>query len=103
MRRMKMAKGKGWPVVGQIVENKTKDGKVFRSVKFAEDVTILVSGKEIDMNEFRSGNLVSPVDEVEQLIERGVIAEDKQDSRREKALKLSSWLKYNIVVPPQRK
>jgi predicted transcriptional regulator len=97
-----MAKGKGWPVIGQIVENTDKKGNKFRSVKIADNVTILVDGEEINMNQYRSGNLVSPVDEVEQLIERGVISEDKQEFRREKAQEVSSWLKYNIVVPPPK-
>lgn len=95
-------KSKGWPTVGQIVENKSKTGETFRSVKFAENVTILVDGQEIDMNKYRSGNLVSPTAEVERLIEIGAIQEKDQESRRESAAKVSSWLKYNIVVPPQR-
>jgi len=97
-----MAKGKGWPVVGQIVENETKDGRKFRSVKFAENVTILVDGEEINMNKYRNGNLVSPLEEVERLIENGAIEEKDQEFRREKAAEVSSWLKYSIVVPPQK-
>ena len=93
---------KGWPVVGQIVENTTKNGDKFRSVKFADNVTILVDGQEIDMNKYRNGNLVSPTEEVERLIELGVITEADQEKRREQAESVSSWLKYNIVVPPQK-
>lgn len=93
-------KSKAWPVVGQIVENKDKNGKPFRTVKFADNVTILVDGKEISLNQYRSGNLVCPVEEVENLIEKGIITEDKVEFRRQKAEEVKSWLKYNIVVPP---
>ena len=96
-----MSKGKSWPVVGNVVENSGKNGK-FRQIQFAENVEILVDGEKIDMNKYRQANLLSPVDEVEQLIERGVIEEEKQEFRREKASEISSWLKYKIVVPPSK-
>lgn len=93
---------KGWPVVGQIVENTNKKGEKFRSVKFAPNVTILVDNVAIDMNKYRSGNLVSPTEEVERLIASGKIEENEQETRREQAATVNSWLKYNIVVPPQK-
>lgn len=95
-------KNKGWPVVALIVENTTKDGKVFRSVKFPKDVEILVDGEKVDMNKYRNANLVSPTSEVERLIECGAIDEKDQEFRREKAAEVESWLKYNVVVPPQK-
>lgn len=96
-----MAKGKGWPVIGKIVENTSKSGDKFRTVKFEENVTILVDGKEIDMNKYRSANLVCPVDEVNRLIAGGFIEEKDQEFRLSKAQEVKDWLKYNIVVPPQ--
>jgi hypothetical protein len=95
----KTFKKKGWPEIGQIVENKTKDGKKFRSVKFNDNVQILVDGEEIEMNQYRQGTLVDPVKEVEQLIERGIISEDKAEERMEQVQEVSNWLKFKIVVP----
>lgn len=101
MRRTNMSQRKKWPVIGKITENKGKNG-TFRQIQFEENVTIFVDGEQVDMNEYRQANLVTPVQEVEQLIKNGVIEESKQEFRRNKAQEISSWLKHKIIVPPPR-
>ena len=98
---MSQKKSKGWPVIGNIVENTTKDGKKFRSVKFADNVEIYVDGEKIAMNEYRNGNLVTPSQELEGLIDKGLVKEEDIEFRREKVAELT-WLKHKIVVPPPR-
>jgi len=111
---MSQKKSKKWPELGIIVKNQVKDkegnpviGKDGQPVyklgfKLAENVTVLVDGEPVQLNKGRTGMLVSPVEEVDNLIKRGVIGEDKAESRREQAKEVNSWLRYKIQLPPPR-
>jgi len=103
-----------WAKIGKIVKNeaKDKDKKVildangqktyYMSFKLEPGVTIQIDGKEVDINQYGSGQLVTPQQEVEQLYKAGKIDEDKIEFRREKSAEAHSWLRYNIIIPPPR-
>lgn len=102
-----------WPELGIITKNPLKkDGKVVKDsngntvyvlgFKLDEKVTVLYDGEPVALNEFRSGMLRTPVEEVESLIKNGQIAEDEVEARREKAKEIYSWLRYKVVLPPPR-
>lgn len=107
-------KSKKWPELGIITKNviKDKEGKVVTDskgqpltrldFKVADNVTILVDGERVELNQYRSGTMVSPVDEVESLFKRGVIKEEEIETRREKAKETHSWLRYKVTLPPPR-
>lgn len=58
-----MSKSKKWPEIFMIVENKNKDGEVFQSVKFPDNVVIQNNGEEVEMPAKRYGKLVKNDDE----------------------------------------
>lgn len=103
-----------WPEIGIITKNtvKDKDGNVLKDkagnpitklgFKLAENVTILVDGQPIELNQYRSGILKTPVEEVEGLYKSGVIGDDKIEERREQAKNAHTWLRYKIQLPPPR-
>jgi len=106
-------KKKGWPELGIITKNpiKDKDGNVVKKAgkvqyrlgfKLADDITVLRAGEPVALNEYRSGILTSPVDEVEKLIDLGYIEEDKAEERRDKAKEVHTWLRYKVQLPPPR-
>ena len=111
---MSTKKSKSWPELGIITKNEVKDkdgnsvldangNKTFRlGFKLSEDITVLYQGEEISINEYRSGILTNPVDEVEGLYRNGHIDDDKIESRRESAKKAHSWLRYKVQLPPPR-
>lgn len=90
-------KKEGWPSLGSI-----RKGQYGSYVKINDNVTILVDGKEVKLNDKRIVQLQSPVDKVENMIKAGVIDESKAESARAKAQENSSWLKYDMVIPPPR-
>lgn len=90
-------KSKPWPVVGTIRKNENGSYIVFN-----ENVTILVDGQEVKMNNMRSAMLQSPIDKLERLIKRGFIDEKDVEARRAQAQETNRWLKYEIVVPPPK-
>ena len=94
----KVVKKKGrWPKIGTV-----RKGETGSYIKFNENVKILVDGEEVKMNDKRTANLVDPVNEVKSMIERKIIKEDQAESRLAKAEEASSWLRYEIVVPPPK-
>lgn len=90
-------KSKPWPVVGTIRKNENGSYIVFN-----DNVTILVDGQEVKMNNSRSAMLQSPVDKLEGLIKRGFIEEKDVEAKRAQAQETNQWLKYEIVVPPPK-
>lgn len=104
---------KGWPELGLITKNavKDKDGNVVKNkkgevvyrlgFKIADDITILRNGKPVALNEFRTGLLKTPLQEVEELYKNGAIGDDQIESRRESA-NSNQWLRYKVVLPPPR-
>lgn len=111
---MSQRKSKGWPELGIITKNlaKDKEGNVIKdsngndvyrlSFKLADNITVLVDGEPVKLNEKRYGNLVTPVQEVEGLYKNGAIGDDKIEFRREKAKEVHSWLRYKVQLPPPR-
>lgn len=109
-----MAKKQKWPELGIITKNvvKDKDGNVVKDAKgnavtklgfkLADNVTILVDGQPVELNQYRSGTLKSPVDEVESLYQNGVIGDDEIEAKRAKAKETNEWLRYKISLPPPR-
>lgn len=109
-----MSNSKKWPELGMITKNEIKDkeGNVVKNqqgeiqyrlgFKLADNVTVLVDGKPVELNKYRSGILTSPVDEVEGLFKNGAIGEDKIEKRREDAKNAHKWLRYKIQLPPPR-
>ena len=95
MTKQTKSKKPSWPKIGTI--RKSSKGSY---IKFNDGVEILVDGVKVEFNDSRTANLVDPVQEVEKLIERGIISSDKADERREKAQEAAEWLKYEIQVPP---
>lgn len=92
---MSQTKKKGWPKIGKICK-----GQYGSYIKLEDNVQILVDGEPVELNEKRTCRLQDPVKEVERLIELGVIKEADVEKRRATAQGVSSWLKYEIVVPP---
>ena len=107
-------KTKGWPELGIITKNavKDKDGNIVKNskgeteyrlgFKLNEGVTVLVDGEPIKLNEYRSGLLSTPVEEVEKLYKNGAITDETIEARREQAKEQHAWLRYKIVLPPPR-
>lgn len=111
---MSNKKKSNWPELGIIVKNtvKDKDGNVLKdskgqpltklSFKLAENVTVLVDGQPVELNQYRTGILKTPVEDVENLYKNGAIGDDKIEERREAAKNTHTWLRYKIQLPPPR-
>ena len=109
-----MSKNNRWPELGIITKNvvKDKEGNTLKDssgnpvtrldFKLNEDVTILYKGQPVTLNKYRTGRMVSPVDEVESLYKNGVIGDDVIEQRRETAKNAHTWLRYKIQLPPPR-
>ncbi len=90
------AKSKSWPKIGTLRKSETG---VY--IKLEDNVTILVDGSPIEMNQKKTVRLENPRDKVNQLYDRGHIDEATKDKRLEKLEELS-WLKYELIVPPPK-
>jgi len=111
-----MSEGKKqvWPELGLITKNVVKDkdknivkdengNPVYRlSFKVSDDITILHKGEPVALNQYRSGILVSPIQETENLYKHGVIGEDKIEASRDKSKEIHKWLRYKVQLPPPR-
>ncbi len=93
---MSQKKSKGWPTIGSL-----RKGDNGSYIKLADNVTILVDGQPIDMNDKKTVRLEDPRKKVESLFERGHISEKQRDERLEK-LAAMEWLRYDLVVPPPK-
>lgn len=100
-------KNKGWLKLGQLIRNETDregnpiakaDQKTYLKLSDDAHAALTAAGFNVGKN----GVLVTPVDEVENLIKAGQIPEDKVEERRAAATQVSSWLRFNIQVPPPR-
>lgn len=89
-------KSKSWPKIGTLRKSDTGS-----YIKLEDNVTILVDGKPIDMNDKKTVRLEDPRKKVEQLRERGIISEADADKRLERLSELS-WLRYELYCPPNR-
>lgn len=89
-------KSKGWPKLGTL-----RKGDTGSYIKLEANVTVLVDGVEIPLNESRTVRLEDPRKKVEQLFERGHIDEKTKDQRLEK-LEENSWLRYELIAPPPK-
>lgn len=92
---MSKKKSKAWPKIGSVRKNDYGS-----YIKLEDNVQILVDGEPVELNEKRVCRLQDPVKEVERMIENGIIKEGDAESRLSKAQEVSSWLKYEIVLPP---
>jgi hypothetical protein len=91
-----MAKTKSWPKIGTL-----RKGDNGSYIKLEEGVEITVNGVKVDMNDKRTVRLEDPRKKVEGLLERGIISEADADKRLEKLAELD-WLRYELIVPPNR-
>ena len=91
-------KKKSWPKIGTV--RKSDDGN--RYIKFSDNVTILVDGKEIDMNKSRTANLTSPSEDLERMIKNNIVPEADVEKRRAQVESTKGWLLSDIVVPPPK-
>lgn len=89
-------KSKSWPEIGQL-----RKGDSGSYIKLNDNVTILVDGQPVDMNDKRIVRLEDPRAKVEALASRGFITEAEADSRLEK-LSGMSWLRYSLVISPNK-
>lgn len=89
-------KSKGWPKIGTL-----RKGDTGSYIKLEENVSILVDGVAIPMNEKRVVRLEDPRKKVEQLFEKEYITEAEKDKRLEK-LAENEWLRYELVVAPPK-
>lgn len=90
------AKAKGWPKIGTL-----RKGDSGSYIKLEPNVTIMVDGVAVPLNEKRTVRLENPRDKVEKLFELGKITESEKDKRLE-TLAANEWLKYELIVPPPR-
>lgn len=103
-----MAKqNKSWLKLGQLIRNETdRDGnpiakadqKTYLKLSDEAHAALTAAGFNVGKN----GILTTPVDEVENLIKAGQIPEADVEKRRESAKATSSWLRFNIQLPPPR-
>lgn len=89
-------KSKSWPKIGTL-----RRGDNGSYIKLEDNVTILVDGIPVEMNQKKTVRLEDPRKKVEGLLERGIISEADADKRLEK-LAENEWLRYELVVPPPR-
>lgn len=87
---------KGWPSIGSL-----RKGENGSYIKLDEGVEIFVNGEKLAINESRTVRLEDPRTKVEQLLERGVIDEQKAGERLAK-LETMPWLRYNLIVAPPK-
>jgi len=93
---MNKGKSKSWPKIGTI--RKSDKGSY---IKLESNVTILVDGEEVSLNEYRTVRLEDPRKKIEFLFENGHIDEKTYNTRLE-TLAENTWLRYELVVPPAR-
>ena len=93
---MAKTKNKGWPKIGTV-----RKGDYGSYIKLEENVTILVDGSPVEMNESRTVSLEDPRKKAEFFFENGHISEADFNKRME-VLAENSWLRYELVVPPTR-
>lgn len=109
-----MSKNKRWPTLGIIVRNPMKDenGNVLKDdkgrtlyhppqLKLDDSITVLHNGQPVALNEYRTGHLITPKQEVETLYKNGAIDDGEIEARRQKVQELD-WLRYKIQLPPPR-
>lgn len=107
-------KKQGWPELGIITKNavKDKDGNVVKNAKgevetrlgfkLNEEIAEILRAAGVNVNEYGSGLLSTPVEEVEKLYKNGAIKDDQIEARREAAKEAHSWLRYKVILPPPR-
>lgn len=94
---MSKGKKKSWPVIGSL--RKSDDGTSY--IKLADNVSVLVDGKPISLNDKKTIKLEDPRKKVEMLFDKGYIDEKTKDERLEKLAGMP-WLRYDCVaVPPK--
>ncbi len=89
-------KSKGWPKIGTL-----RKGDTGSYIKLEDNVTILVDGQPVKLNDKKTVRLEDPRKKVEQMFERGYITEKQRDERLEK-LEENSWLRYELICPPPK-
>lgn len=90
-------KSKSWPRIGSL-----RRGENGSYIKLEANVTILVDGQPIEMNEARVVRLDDPRASVERMRDAGHIDEKTADQRLEKLASIP-WLKYDLIVAPPMK
>ena len=90
-------KKKGWPKIGTL----RKNDKGFHYIKLEDDVKLIVNGETVDLNDYRTLRLQDPRETAKFMHERGIITEKQLDERLE-TLAENSWLRYEIVAPPNQ-
>lgn len=93
---MNKTKGKGWPKIGTL-----RKGDYGNYIKLEENVTILVDGEPVDLNDSRTVSLEDPRKKAEFFFDNGHITEADFDKRME-VLEENAWLRYELVVPPSK-
>lgn len=93
---MSNSKKKTWPKIGTL--RKSDKGNY---IKLEDNVTILVDGEAVNLNDTRTVQLQDPRKKVEFLYENGHISE-KDYNKRSEVLAENAWLRYELVVPPPR-
>jgi hypothetical protein len=89
-------KSKAWPRIGTL-----RRGDSGSYIKLEANVSIMVDGIEVPLNDKRTVRLEDPRKKVENLLERGIITEAEHDKRLE-SLANNEWLRYELIVPPPR-
>lgn len=91
-----MSKKKAWPKVATL-----RKGDSGSYIKLEDNVTILVDGEAIELNDSRTLQLQDPRKKLDSLYENGYVNEKDYDRRRE-VLAENQWLRYEVVAPPKR-
>lgn len=94
---MSTNKKKSWPKIGTI--RKSDSGNY---IKLEENVSILVDGEPVELNRSRTVRLEDPRKKIEFLFEKGHI-DEKTYNKRAEVLAENTWLRYELIVPPDRK
>ncbi len=100
---MQPKKRKGFEKIGSIRVGETKEDKrKYTYLKLEENVTILVDGEPINLPENRNIYFEKPQDEVNALLEKGVIDEAEAEKRLAKLSELT-WLRYIAKAGPAKR
>ena len=90
-------KNKSWPKIGTL-----RKGDRGSYIKLEDNVSVLVDGETVDLNDSRTVSLQDPRKQLDFFYENGYINE-KDYNKRSETLAETTWLRYDLVVPPAKK